>query len=103
DKNAVLCECDCDPPSSPIAVPWKNFIAAGPDDATQGKIDGNQLTLGQNTVGLRFLKLGVPHLATIKSAKLHFTVAAAATGSATFQIHVVDSPNAAPFEPALVD
>ena len=37
DKNAVLCECECDPPSGPIAVPWKNFIAAGPDDATEAR------------------------------------------------------------------
>jgi hypothetical protein len=103
DKNAVLCECECDPPSDSIAVPWKNFIAAGPDDATQGKIDGNQLALGQSTVGLRFVGLGVPPLATIKSAKLHFTAAAGSTGSATFQIHVVDSPNANAFGPPLVD
>jgi hypothetical protein len=104
DKNAVLCECDCDPPSAPIAVPWKNFIATpGYDDAAKGKIDGSQLALGQSTVGLRFVGLGVPHLATITSAKLHFTAAAASTGSATFQIHVVDSPNANPFGPPLVD
>ena len=100
-KNAVLCDCQCDPPSATIAVPWKNFIAAGPDDATQGKIDGNQIVLGQNTVGLRFLQLGVPRFSTITSAKITFTAAQLSIGTATFGIHIVDQPDAKPFGPPL--
>ena len=103
DKNAVLCSCECDPASGPVAIPWKNFIAAGADDARQGKIDGNQLTLGQDTVGLRFLKLGVPPLATITSAQIQFMPALSASGSTALQIHMVASPNAQPFGPPLVD
>src|SRR6266498_5459760 len=69
-KNAVLCECECDPPTAAIAVPWKNFIEKPEDDAAEGSIGGNQLALGQNTVGLRFRQLGVPRLATITSAQI---------------------------------
>ena len=103
-KNAVLCDCECDPPSGPVAVPWKNFVFAGEDDATQGKIDGNQIPLGQNTVGLRFRQLGVPRFSTITSAKITFTAAApSASGTASLQIHIVDSANADAFGPPLVD
>src|SRR5262249_5729637 len=103
EKNAVLCSCECDPPSSPVAIPWKNFIATGADDAREGKIDGNQLALGQSTVGLRFQKLGVPPLATIKSAFIQFTPAASSSGTTVLQVHRVDDPNAPPFGPPLRD
>ena len=109
DKNAVLCACECDPPTTgPIALPSKNFIAVGADDATQGgtppaRLDGNQYTLGQTTVGLRFQRLGVPPLATITSAHIQFTGALASSQSTSLQIHMVDSPNAAPFGPPAVD
>jgi hypothetical protein len=111
DKNAVLCSCECDPPAGPIALPWKNFIAVGADDAAQGgtppaNLGGNQLNLGQNsTVGLRFQELNVPPLAKITSAKIQFTGAQTSSPgqSAALQIHMVNSPNAAPFGPPAVD
>lgn len=109
DKNAIVCACECDPPTGPIAIPWKNFIAAEADDAAQGNnppanLDGIQLTLGSSTVGLRFQKLMVPPLATITSAKIQFTGATNGQGALTaLQIHMVDSPNAAPFGPPAVD
>jgi hypothetical protein len=102
-KNAVLCDCECDPPSGAIAVPWQNSIFAGEDDATQGNLGGNQIVLGQNTVGFRFRQLGVPRFATITSAKITFTAAAVSPGgTTTLPIFVVDQPDAQLFGP-LVD
>lgn len=107
DKNAIVCSCECDPPTSPIAVPWKNFIAVGADDVAQGStppanLDGNQLTLGANsTVGLRFQKLSVPPGATITSARIQFTGAQTSDQSTSLQIRMVNSANAAPFGPAV--
>ena len=89
-KNAVLCSCECDPASGPVAIPWKNFIATGADDAREGNIDGNQLALGQSTVGLRFQKLGVPPLATITSARVQFMPAASSSAGTVLQVHMVD-------------
>lgn len=107
-KNAVLCACECDPPTGPVAIPFKNLIATGADDAAQAasppaNLTANQLGLGQNTIGLRFQKLGVPPLATITSARIQFTAAGASNESSALQIHVVNSPNAAPFGPPAVD
>jgi hypothetical protein len=79
----------------------------GADDAAQGSnppanLIGNQLTLGANsTVGLRFQKLSVPPGATITSARIQFTGAETSDQSTTLQIRMVDSPNAAPFGPAV--
>lgn len=108
EKNAVLCSCECDPPTGPIAIPFKNLIAVGEDDAAQGagppaNLTANQLGLGQNTIGLRFQKLGVPPLATITSARIQFTAAGANNQSSALQIHLVNSPNAASFGPPAVD
>ena len=106
-KNAIVCSCECNPPTSPIAVPSKNFIAVGADDVAQGSNppanpSGNQLTLGANsTVGLRFQKLGVPPGATITSARIQFTGAQTSDQSTSLQIRMVNSPNAAPFGPAV--
>lgn len=105
-KNAVLCSCECDPPSGPIAVPFKNVITDGPDDAAQGasppaNLTGNQLGLGQNTIGLRFQKLGVPPQATITSARIQFTAAGANSQTSALQIHLVNSPDVAAFGPAV--
>jgi hypothetical protein len=107
-KNAVLCSCECDPPSGPVAIPFKNLIATGADDAAQAgsppaNLTANQLGLGQNTIGLRFLKLGVPPGATITSARIQFTSAGASNQSTALQIHLVDSPDAASFGPPAVD
>jgi hypothetical protein len=106
EKNAVLCSCECDPPTAPVDVPGKNVITTGNDDAAQGGsppaiLNGNQLGLGQNTIGLRFQKLGVPPLATITNARIQFTSAGANGQSSALQIHLVDSPDAAPFGPTV--
>lgn len=107
-KNAVLCSCECDPPSGPIDIPFKNLIARGEDDAAQAGsqptvLNGNQLGLGQNTIGLRFQKLGVPPQATITAAQIQFTAAGSSNQTTALQIHMVDSPDAAPFGPPGVD
>lgn len=107
-KNAVLCSCECDPPTGPVTIPFKNLIATGEDDAAQGasppaNLTANQLGLGQNTIGLRFQKLGVPPGATITSARIQFTSAGASSQNTTLQIHMVNSPNAAPFGPPAGD
>ncbi|MBY0278876.1 HYR domain-containing protein [Candidatus Binatia bacterium] len=108
EKNAVLCSCECDPPTGPIAIPFKNVVATGADDAAQAgsppaTLTGNQLGLGQNTIGLRFQKLGVPPQATITAARIQFTAAGSNNQTSALQIHLVDSPNAAPFGPPAVD
>jgi hypothetical protein len=107
-KNAVLCSCECDPPTGPVAIPFKNLIATGADDAAQAgsppaNLTANQLGLGQNTIGLRFQKLGVPPGATITSARIQFTSAGASNQSTALQIHLVNSPDAASFGPPAVD
>lgn len=107
-KNAVLCACTCDPPTGPVAIPYENLIAKGEDDAAQAgnppaNLGGNQLLLGQNVIGLRFRNLGVPPRATITSAQIQFTAAGASGESTALQIHIVSSPNAAPFGPPAID
>src|SRR5262249_26864369 len=66
-------------------------------------LTANQLGLGQNTIGLRFQKLGVPPLATITNARIQFTAAGANNQPSALQIHLVNSPDAAAFGPPAVD
>jgi hypothetical protein len=96
-KNAVLCECTCDSGGA-VAVPPK-FILEGRDDAVAGNSTGNQYTLGQQTVGLRFQQLNVPNLATITAAYIQFTAAQNTSGTATLQIKIVNQPDVPPFGP----
>ena len=89
-RTPVLCECELRSSGGAVAVPRKNFIAAGRDDAAQGKHrTGNQYTLGRvSTVGLRFQKLGRPapgddHVRDRSSSRQRRRT----SGSATLQIH----------------
>src|SRR5262249_55222493 len=98
-KNAVLCECTCDPGGGVVAVP-PNLIAESQDDAVKGNSLGNQYALGQQTVGLRFQRLNVPNLATITDARIQFTAGQNNSGTATVQIKIINQPEgAAPFGP----
>jgi hypothetical protein len=74
-QNAVLCECTCESPFDPLAVPAQNFIALGSDDATQALVPGTAaltgsiIELGQNGLAaVRFQSIGVPPFATISEA-----------------------------------
>ena len=102
-QNAVLCECTCESPFDPLAVPAKNFIALGSDDATQALIPGTAaltgslIELGQNGLaGVRFQNLGVPPFAKIDEAHIQFTAGATSTTGevADLQIGVVDQVDA---------
>jgi hypothetical protein len=84
-QTVVLCSCGCE---SPTAVPSPNSIVAGADDAVQAfaqpaaVLNGSVLELGQQGhVGLRFQTIGVPLGATITSAHIQFTAAAASTAN----------------------
>jgi hypothetical protein len=102
-QNAVLCECTCASPVDPLAVPAKNFIAVGSDDATQALIPGTAvltgslIELGQNGLaGVRFQSIGVPPFATITEARIQFTAGATSTAGDVSDLHirVVDQPDA---------
>jgi len=97
-KNAVLCECTCDPGGGLVAVPPK-FISAGRDDAVNGNSRGHRYTLRQQPLGLRFQQLNVPNLATITAAHIQFTAAQTTSGTATLQIKIVNQPDVPPFGP----
>ena len=97
--NSVLCECECENPIDPLAVPQRNSIAVGSDDATQATIPGTAaltgsvLELGQGgLMGLRFQKIGVPPFATIIEARIQFTAAtdSAADNPADLDVRVVN-------------
>ena len=77
DDNAYTCGCRCDA----IPVTKTVTIVAASDDAEQEGINvrlhGNELHLGPNIVGLRFVNVGLPKDATIVSAAVQFTSSAA--------------------------
>src|SRR5262249_48307301 len=81
-----------------VHVPAKP-ITEGRDDAVNSNSTGNQYTLGQQTVGLRFQQLNVPNLATITAANIQFTAALTTSGTATLAIKIVNQPNVQPFGP----
>ena len=76
DDNAYTCGCRCDA----IPVTKTVTIVAASDDAEQEGINvrlhGNELHLGPNIVGLRFVNVGLPKDATIVSAAVQFTSSA---------------------------
>ena len=101
--NAVLCECTCESPFDPLAVPGKNYIAVGSDDATQALIPGTAaltgsiIELGQNGLAaVRFQSIGVPPFAKITEARIQFTAGATSTAGnvADLHIRVVDQVDA---------
>ena len=76
DDNAYTCGCRCD--ASPVTKTVT--IVANSDDAEQDgsnvRLGGNDLHLGPNIVGLRFVNVGLPKGATIVSAAVQFTSSA---------------------------
>ena len=73
DDNAYTCGCRCD------AAPVTKTVAivANTDDAEQDganvRLGGNDLHIGPDIVGLRFVNVGLPKDATIVSAAVQFT------------------------------
>src|SRR5262245_17334957 len=76
DDNAYTCGCRCD--ASPVTKTVR--IVANSDDAEQDgtnvRLGGNDLHIGPNIVGLRFVDVGLPKGATIVSAAVQFTSSA---------------------------
>jgi PKD repeat protein len=92
--------------SSAIDVP----ISSGSDDVEQKLSDGSMYmdssdlelgddlaTNGEQTVGLRFNNIGIPHAATITSSYISFTGDEASADATSIQFYAEDTDNAAPF------
>jgi hypothetical protein len=73
DDNAYTCGCRCD--AAPVTKAVR--IVANSDDAEQDgsdvRLGGNDLHIGPNVVGLRFVNVGIPKGANIVSAAVQFT------------------------------
>src|SRR5262245_35319497 len=97
DDNAYTCGCRCD--ASPVTRTVT--IAANSDDAEQDGTDvrlgGNDLHLGTNIVGLRFVNVGLPRDATIVSAAVQFTASSDDAVATTLAIVGEANSNAATF------
>ena len=80
DDNAYTCGCRCD--AAPVTKTVT--IVANTDDAEQDganvRLGGNELHIGPDIVGLRFVNVGLPKDATIVSATVQFTSSAADVG-----------------------
>ena len=76
DDNAYTCGCRCD--AAPVTKTVT--IVANSDDAEQDganvRLGGNDLHIGPDIVGLRFVDVGLPKDATIVSAVVQFTASA---------------------------
>ena len=76
-------------------------IVANTDDAEQDganvRLGGNDLHIGPDIVGLRFVNVGLPKDATIVSAAVQFTASATDIDPATVAIVAEDDSNAATF------
>src|SRR5262249_32471237 len=97
DDNAYTCGCRCD--ASPVTKTVK--IAVNSDDAEQDganiRLGGNDLHLGTNIVGLRFIGVGIPAGATIVSATVQFTANLDDAGATDVRIFGELSTNAQTF------
>src|SRR5262245_26688130 len=95
--NAYTCGCHCD--ASPVTKTVR--IAASTDDAEQDGanvlLGGNDLHLGTNIVGLRFIGVGIPAGATIVSASVQFTANSDDAGATDVRIFGELSTNAQTF------
>src|SRR5262245_3454080 len=95
--NAYTCGCRCD--ASPVTKTVR--IAANSDDAEQDgasvRLGGNDLHLGTNIVGLRFIGVGIPAGATIVSASVQFTANSDDAGATDVRIFGELSTNAQTF------
>jgi hypothetical protein len=97
DDNAYTCGCRCD--AAPVTKTVA--IAANTDDAEQDganvRLGGNDLHIGPDIVGLRFVNVGLPKDATIMSAAVQFTASATDVDPATVAILAEADSNAATF------
>ena len=97
DDNAYTCGCRCD--ATPVTKTVT--IVANTDDAEQDganvRLGGNDLHIGPDIVGLRFVNVGLPKDATIVSAAVQFTASATDIDPATVAIVAENDSNAATF------
>src|SRR5262245_62954810 len=97
DDNAYTCGCRCD--AAPVTKTVT--IAANSDDAEQDgtnvRLGGNDLHIGPNIVGLRFVNVGIPKGATIVSANVQFTASADDSAATTVAIVGIADPNSPTF------
>jgi hypothetical protein len=97
DDNAYTCACSCD--AAPVTKTVT--IAANTDDAEQDganvRLGGNDLHIGPDFVGLRFVNVGLPKDAMIVSAAVQFTASATDIDPATVAIVAQADSNAATF------
>jgi len=97
DDNAYTCGCRCD--ATPVTKTVR--IVANSDDAEQDgtnvRLGGNDLHIGPNIVGLRFVDVGIPKGATIVSAAVQFTASADDAAPTTVAIVGVDDANSPTF------
>src|SRR5262249_25941002 len=97
DDNAYTCGCRCD--AAPVTKTVT--IVASSDDAEQDgpnvRLGGNDLHIGPNTVGLRFVNVGIPKDATIVSAAVQFTASADDATPTTVAIVGIADPNSPTF------
>jgi hypothetical protein len=97
DDNAYTCGCRCDAPPVTKTV----TIAANSDDAEQDganvRLGGNDLHIGPDIVGLRFVNVGIPKGATIMSANVQFTANATDIDPTTVAIVGIADPNSPTF------
>ena len=91
-ENAYTCGCRCDASARNRVF----AITANADDAEQNgmvvDLAGNDLDIGSQIVGLRFLNLGIPAGATIDSAFVQFTAFEDGTAPTNVQIVGESSP-----------
>src|SRR5262245_58425688 len=97
DDNAYTCGCRCD--AAPVTKTVT--IVANSDDAEQDgtnvRLGGNDLHIGPNIVGLRFVNVGIPKGATIVSATVQFTASADDSVATTVAIVGVGDANSPTF------
>src|SRR5262249_35486119 len=97
EDNAYTCGCRCD--AAPVTKTVT--IAANSDDAEQDgtnvRLGGNDLHIGPDIVGLRFVNVGIPKDATIVSANVQFTASATDIDPTTVAIVGIADPNSPTF------
>src|SRR5262249_29773831 len=97
DDNAYTCGCRCD--AAPVTKTVT--IVANSDDAEQDganvRLGGNDLHIGPDIVGLRFVNVGLPKDATIVSAAVQFTASATDIDATNVTIVGIFEPNSPTF------
>lgn len=104
--NAYECGCECEKPLltlTPPAAPKgstddaEEVLAGGVMSLTGQNLDMVAASEGQQVVGLRFPKLGLPQGAVIESASIQFTTSIASTGPTTLLFRAEGADDATPF------